>query len=353
MSNVPKFIFWNEVNQYQTRIEKIVNNFNSTSESKVILISTSDEKYKKYDYTDLYKLILDIGPDAIIRREEHGCFFFQRKPWQSLVEQCENKKIKYITFDFGYFDHYRTYMADLCDKNNKSTIHRLWETLSNVVDWTTVPDIVQNYRNNLLKKYEIARNSKPLNDLPQNKYVVIWPQQDSIFLRPEFLFKNSEKTGMTDWIIKICEEVKKIGLIPVVKLTYLMLPRKQFNIEKIKEHAQVYGDLEKINLYNGLNLNYSNNVNTYLIAHSAFNIIGSSSVSNEIILAEKPLIATGKSWFNGLNIFNEPTNWDNLLNNCTAVYQDNRNKWVNWWLSRQCKSELLHNKIIETYHFFK
>ena len=61
------------------------------------------------------------------------------------------------------------------------------------------------------------------------------------------------------------------------------------------------------------------------------------------MLSNKPVIATGRSWFNGLNIFHEPKDWDNLsaMVNDPKVYRMGptqlimRKKWINWWVKHQ------------------
>ena len=54
------------------------------------------------------------------------------------------------------------------------------------------------------------------------------------------------------------------------------------------------------------------------------------------------MIATGKSWFNGLNIFHEPKDWDDLkrilkgeLYDIGPTQKIMRKKWINWWIRHQ------------------
>lgn len=339
-------LIWNNIIQYENEINFIVDSFKKIKDIQLIYISKFAENYKNYTYEDLYQEILRLNVNIIARREEHSCLYSIWDPeWMKLVKRCEEKNIKYATFDYGYFNHYKTYMADFSDKYNKSSIHKDWTNLSETVNWNNTLSIVQEHRSNFLKKYEIACNLKPIANLPEKNYVTIWPQQDAVFLRPEFQPQNYTENGITDWIIKICSEVKNIGMVPVVKLTVPMATRRQIKIEEIKKHCLILCDTtEPIT-----GIKSYDNINASLIAHSAFNIVGSSSVTNELVLTERPVIATGKSWFNNLEIFSEPTNWNELFKEGTRVNKNNRNKWINWWFNRQCLKSNLPEKILEVY----
>jgi len=342
-------LIWNGISQYEKEIDKIAKYFDGVENIQLVYASKFTEKYKNFTYTDLYQEILQLNVKVILRREEHSCLYAMWDPaWMELVKLCEEKNIKYATFDYGYFNHYKTYMVDFSDKNNESSIYKDWKNLSTEIDWNQTLNIIQEHRDSFLKKYEIALNSKPLAGLPKNGYVAIWPQQDAVFLRTEFQSENYTERGITDWLIKVCAEVKKIGLIPVVKFTSPMVTRRQIKIEEIKKHTQILCDtkepIEGLECYN--------DVNTYLMAHSAFNIVGSSSVTNELVLTERPVIATGKSWFNNLDIFYEPSSWDELFKGGTEINKNTRNKWINWWFSRQCAKSDLPKKILEVYNRF-
>jgi hypothetical protein len=91
------------------------------------------------------------------------------------------------------------------------------------------------------------------------------------------------------------------------------------------------------------------NENIKLIAHAKYHIINCSSVSNELVLANVPVIATGRSWFTGLEVFIEPKSWDSILNDTVTVNEQNRNKWCNWWFTRQVKKDDIWDKIKEIY----
>lgn len=339
-------LIWNKISQYEKEISTIAKSFEGVEEIKLVYVSKFKEKYKNFTYTDLYEEILRLNVNVITRREEHSCLYAMWDPkWMELVGLCEKKNIKYATFDYGYFNHYKTYMVDFSDKNNKSSIHKDWNNLSTEVNWNDSLDLIQEHRSIFLKNYEIAQNSKPIANLPKNNYVAIWPQQDAVFLRSQFQPKNYVENGITDWIVKICEEVKKIGMVPVVKFTSPMGAKPQIKIEEIKKHTQILCDTtEPIP-----GLECYNNINASLIAHSAFNIVGSSSVTNELVITGRPVITTGKSWFNGLSIFSEPTSWDELFKEGTVINESNRNKWINWWFSRQCHKTELPKKIVEIY----
>ena len=208
------------------------------------------------------------------------------------------------------------------------------------------------YRSTFLEKWTVARNKKPADNLSENGYAVIWPQQYVDLIRPELCLQTDKKDktdSVTNWIIKISKEIKKLGVQPVVKAGPTLPHWEHFDPEKIKEHALIF--VSNAN-HTSMNSNYLfvKDVDARLIAHAKFHVICCSSVSNELLLAEAPIIATGRSWFHGLDILKDPSSWETLLDNPVAINTKNRNKWVNWWLSRQVRKENITDKIVEIYN---
>ena len=195
-----------------------------------------------------------------------------------------------------------------------------------------------------------CKEEKPINNLKSGEYVVIWMQSFLDLLRPEF--KSSEwctDTEVSDWINKVIEVVLSSGLTPVIKGCTGFWRRFDhssinnaiiFTSDKHQKEICPTGKFEK-------------NLNAKLIAHAKYHIVSHSSVTNELVLANAPIVAMGQSWFTGLGVFNEPATWDTLLINPMEINIQNRNKWINWWLTRQVDEEKIIPKLIEMYKKYK
>jgi hypothetical protein len=257
-------------------------------------------------------------------------------------------------YDFGYFDHYNNYMVDIYDKNGKSGIVQDWPTVSETLDWSLAQEHVGEYRKDFLDRLEKAKKSAPIEGLESGKYVVIWQQSTLKLLRPEFsdiLTPEGTAIEVANWINKISKIILDNGLIPVVKAEPNIAHWRTLDVNKVK-HCPVYVDL-KSHLSLGPSAKREKDVNPRLIAHAKYHITCCSSVTNELVMANVPVITMGKSWFNGLGVFNEPNSWDDLLKNATEVNQINRNKWINWWISRQSHVDKVTRKISDVYEKYK
>tara|TARA_Y100001938_G_scaffold128997_1_gene183384 strand:- start:692 stop:1054 length:363 start_codon:yes stop_codon:yes gene_type:complete len=106
-------------------------------------------------------------------------------------------------------------------------------------------------------------------------------------------------------------------------------------------------------------MNQSIEQNASVSANARVNITNTSGVSSEILIAKRPLITTGESWFTGLGVFYEPNTWQELESMANEVVEDeipddqafNRLKLANWWRTHQCNhgepSGVLLNLLIE------
>ena len=90
-------------------------------------------------------------------------------------------------------------------------------------------------------------------------------------------------------------------------------------------------------------MNQSIEQNASVIANARLNITNTSGVSSEILIAKKPLITTGESWFTGLGVFHEPRNWQELEHMANEVVEDRPSDeqafnrlLANWWRIHQC-----------------
>jgi len=343
-------LLWNTRELYEIKMRQILLDSRKRADIKAHMISTLDSFWEDMDLDILFKKILkkEIDIDLVVQRDEHGLLWGGEKNWKSFVNKCNSVGIKTLMYDFGYFGHYETYMIDTYGSTNKGSIAIDWPNVPEKIEWTSTPEYIQKYRNDFLKKLEIQKNSKPINDLKSGEYVVIWPQYSMDLIRPEFKQElNNKKTEVTDWVNKMCDKVIKSGLVPVVKGGVALDDWFKFSVQKVK-NAVVFAHKES-QLKKNPTAKFEKDINIKLIAHAKYHIINCSSVSNELVLANAPVIATGRSWFTGLEVFIEPKSWNSILDDTATVNEKNRNKWCNWWISKQVKKEDMWDKTKEIY----
>ena len=351
----PNFLFFNDRLMYEKRIRGIyVESLLSKKVCKASVVSSHDFFSKRYSNLNRLMNVIEMKkiprPNAIVRREEHGRYWAQSPEWKTLIQRCYSMDILPMSFDFGYFSHYKTLMVDVYTQDGTSNILSDWSNISEEVDWSKAPEHIQKYRTNFLKILNRCKEEKPINNLKSGEYVVIWMQSFLDLLRPEF--KSSEwrdDTEVSDWINKVIEVVLSSGLTPVIKGCPGLWRR--FDHSSIN-NAIIFMDRQhqKEICPTG---KFEKNLNAKLIAHAKYHIVSHSSVTNELVLANAPIVAMGQSWFTGLGVFNEPATWDTLLINPMEINIQNRNKWINWWLTRQVDEEKIIPKLIEIYKKYK
>lgn len=285
------------------------------------------------------------GYDFLIHRNEHGALFKG-----GYLQKIVVTDVPLLSFDFGYFGHYNSFMVDFYLRDMSSSINLEWNALSSTVNWNAAPRYIQDYRQNSIDRVNSFRGAS-IEDVSLENTVTIWMQWNTELLRKE-LFVNGKRIPQYQWINLIAAKIKALGLVPVVKMG-------------IVDHSEIYKgtspfvdsdilmicDREEVAKSNPKAF-FDKDANNKLIANSKYHVLLCSSVSNEIVLNEKPIITTGRSWFNGLDIFHEPKSWDDSFAE-PKINIVARNKWINWWLSRQTKLENTDDKILEVYNLAK
>lgn len=345
-----RILFWNNKELYELKTRQIVLASLRYPACKMWMTSMLDHFMSGFtiDRTIEALRTKQFDVHCVARRDEHGKLWGRQEEWMKMIAACHEMGIKTLNYDFGYFDHYNTFMVDTYDSNANSSIKLDWPNVSDELDWNQTPEYIQKYRNRFFKLLNRAKNEKPILNLKSGEYVVIWPQYSMDLVRPEFREGLNKQTEVTDWVNKICDMVKKQGLTPVVKGGPAMEHWGRLNIHQVKD-APVFTHTEK-QLGELPSAMYQKDINYKLIAHAKYHVVSCSSVTNELVLADAPVIATGESWFTGLDIFNEPKSWDNLLDNPLYINHANRRKWTNWWLSRQVLKDDACNKFVEIYN---
>lgn len=331
-------LFFNKADLYEGKIRKIMDHANKGNKLRLDCLnkdSSSPEKIKEFLDRKRY--------DFIIHRNEHGVLF-KGENVKSIARIAKDSNVPFLSFDFGYFNHYQSYMFDFYTENLNSSIVLDWDLLSDDVDWDKAPKYIKEYRNLSIEEVNKMKGEK-IKDIDLSNVVAIWMQWNTDLLRNE-MFVNSKKIPQYEWLNKACEKVRSLGMIPIIKMG--MVDHSEISVQTIP-----FVEDQNILVTNKENIAKSNpraildkDVNHKLIANAKYHIILCSSVSNEIVLNEKPVIATGRSWFNGLDIFHEPKSWEDSFDKPEINFAA-RNKWINWWLSRQVKLQDTDQKIID------
>lgn len=344
-----RFLFWNDKDLYELKMRQIVLDSLKNENCKMWMVSTLDNFMSDYTVDKTIDALRSgqFEVDAVVRRDEHGKLWGCGEEWLKMIAACHELNIKTLYYDFGYFDHYKAFMFDTYDTNGDGSITVDWPEMSEEVNWETAPDHIKKYRKRFLKFLNRAKKEKPINNLKEGEYVVVWPQYSMDLVRPEFAQGLEKRTEVTDWVNKICEMVRDSGLTPVVKGGPAMHAWSRLDAASVKNAAVFVHDEHQLGEIPSAK--YEKNINYRLIAHAKYHVVSCSSVTNELVLADAPIIATGQSWFTGLDIFNEPKNWDSLLDNPMYINTPNRNKWINWWFSRQVPRDNAVEKVMEIY----
>lgn len=275
---------------------------------------------------DIVSYVKENRFDAVIHRNEHGRLFADGalQAMYSLLKA----KIPALSIDFGYFAHYKTFMLDFYVKTDdglKSSIYNEWSAIPEKVVWSKAPGYIQEYRNEVFQRISRADNTKYSNQ------VAIWMQWNAKLLRPEI-----GTMSQVTWLNKVIKLVKDQGKVPVVKHNSVIHSELyEHTVPKIDKDVVVLCDREKLR-EKSPRLVFDKYANWNLVAGCDYHIAICSSVTNILSLAKKPVIAMGQSWFNALGVFEEPVNFPEKLVK-PVVNNSKREKWMNWWLSRQAQ----------------
>ena len=333
-------LFFNRHDLYQGKIGQIMTNANSKRGVHLDCLKLGESPERAYEMASKSN-----GYDFLIHRNEHGALF--KGGWLQKIAMTD---VPLLSFDFGYFGHYNSFMVDFYLRDMSSSINLEWESLSSSVNWNAAPKYIQDYRKISIDKVNSFRGSL-IEGIHLENTVTIWMQWNTELLRKE-LFVDGKRLPQYAWINLIATKIKALGLVPIIKMG-------------IVDHSEIYKDTspfvdsgvlmvcdkEAVAKSNPRAF-FDKNANHKLIANSKYHVLLCSSASNEIVLNEKPIIATGRSWFNGLDIFYEPKSWDDSFSE-PEVNIPARNKWINWWLSRQVKLKDTDDKILEVYNMAK
>lgn len=338
MSNKLKIVYYSKYTFEKQIEEHIIKLLKEDVDINLTVIPTSVER------KDLFTSIKNLDFDIFFHKNEHGilntCNYIE-----DVISFCyQNGKIP-CYFDYGYFGHYNHYMIDYYLPNNQSSIKKIFNDLP--VDLTSINQEIKKYIEDFKFNCKIqSEEQKKLEDLGLHKdnFITIWAQYDVELLRKNLL--NGRDKNIINWFNKIIEQINAKNLIPVIKTSPCEI---NYDITKIEGNPIIF--VSRGCQSKKLNLPFYKNINDFLNQNSYAHVINCSSISNELLINNSKIAATGISWFNDLGIFHEPQDWNSLLT-FPNQNKENINKWINWWSIRQFPKNKINLKLKEIFKEF-
>jgi hypothetical protein len=281
-------------------------------------------------------------PAATIRWDEHGNVFGKSPKVKEISSWGWQNGVAPIGIDFCYFNHYSGFILDLLDPEGQSSIKREWDSLdSDLIPMVDFEGGLGQYIRLIKRIYDKHDYFKSLRHTTANYDILAWTQ---CLVNNCRLLKTNEPDVWMDALHEI------FGSKVLFKVQPSPFNNKEINLDKYRV-MHTGGGIKIMN--QGIEQNAS------VAANARVNITNTSGVTNELLIARKPIITTGESWFTGLGVFYEPNTWGQLKHMIDNVVTDeipddqvyNRLKLANWWRKHQSlhneESSLLSNCIKE------
>ncbi len=292
------------------------------------------------DKTGVVEHALTNGYSAMLHRNEHGRLFADGS--YSWVREATQSGMPVLSADFGYLNHYKTFMFDYYRRFDLSSgIHEDWAQLPDTIEWSKAQRYMRKFRVDVFERIACADGSRYAGK------VGVWMQWNTKLLRPEL-----GQMQQWEWINLVCGKIAALGLEPVVKMSIVDHSEiyKQ-TVPKIEPWIRLVCDKPKVKASNDRAL-HDPKANWNMLAGCSYHVILCSSVSHLMVLTGRPVIATGQSWFNALNVFQEPVEWQSPLIRPTVNHAA-RAKWINWWMQRQSPWDEAPQRLVEVLELAK
>jgi hypothetical protein len=337
MSNKLKIVYYSKYTFKKIETD-IIENLGKDNEIELTIIPDTVER------KDLLNTLRSIEFNIFLHKNEH-CKLNTCRYIEEVISFCyKNNKVP-CYFDYGYFGHYNHYMIDYYLPNNQSSIKKIFNDLP--IDLLSINQEIKKYIEDFKFNCKIQpEEQKKLEDLGLNKdnFITIWAQYDVELLRKNML-PDKEK-NIINWFNKIIEQINSKKLIPVIKTSPCEI---NYDINKIEGSPIIF--VSRQYQAEKLNLPLHKNINNFLNINSFSHVINCSSISNELLINNSKIAATGISWFNYLGIFHEPQDWNSLLT-FPNQNKENIHKWINWWNIRQFPKNNISLKLKEIFKEF-
>lgn len=271
-------------------------------------------------------------PIATIRWDEHSNVFGKSPRIQEVSTWGWNNNVAPIAIDFSYFNHYSGFIFDLLDSQGQSSIKREWDEVENdLIPLVDFGGPLGDYIRLIKRIYQKHDYFKSLRHTTANYDVLAWTQ---------CLVNNCRilKTNKPDVWIEQLHEIFGASIL-------FKIQPSPFNDKEIKldKYRTLYSNAGSRKI-----MNHSVELNASLACNARVNITNTSGITSELLIAQKPVITTGESWFTDLGVFYEAKSWGHLKDLSDNHIEEeipesqtfNRLKLANWWR----KHQVLHNE---------
>lgn len=215
--------------------------------------------------------------------------------------------------DFGYFDHYHSFIFDAYDADGVCSIKRGLPRMSTVPRWIEASEHVQNYRQRMADCWTRAGELGPIED---PGYVLLYLQGSSF----SSVLPGIGPNDYDGWVARADAAVREAGERPVWK--YASIHKRKMPVEHIGYGSRIEGQQQQAEL------------NSRLLRYAKHSVVITSSVSNEPVLRGLPVVSCGRGWHRGSGAFLDVDDWAGLATT-PEVDHEARGRWINWWLGRQ------------------
>jgi len=262
-------------------------------------------------------------PEAVVRWEEQGVMFGARRGARLLTEWLWGQGVAPLSLDYGILDHYAANLLDVYRPDGRSHILDEWIGLPETEpEWTSVDPRLAVYVDRVRSVYAVARSEAPP---AEPGYVAVFVQCFASLARwPTTRGEGGRADRIADWVRRAYAGLSEADLRVVLKLG------------PIGTKARPNGIPEDVPCFRAEKPGSDANValNARIAVHARNVLLISSSVSNEFLLAGVPVLACGRSWFNGLGVFTEPHGWKGVAD-LPAVDPSTRNRYLHWLAAHQ------------------
>lgn len=275
------------------------------------------------------------GAQAIIRWDEQGCMMGSRRAGKRLSAACYESGIAPVALDYGALDHYACHSYDLYLPDGRSHIvHEFPNMPASEPDWSMCDPKTRAYVERIRALYAQAKAMPPLEGTTPG-YVAIFAQCSASMSRLPVNNRDS-KGRASDYLFRAYDELNKAGVPVVIKFGPIGAKDvpEGFPADVPHFRAGPVGSDENTLL------------NARIAVHARNVLIICSSVVNEFLLTGIPVMATGKSWFNGLGVYDEAKDWPDVARTAT-VNVPARNKYLQWWVRHQWYPEQAAGSLAE------
>ena len=259
-------------------------------------------------------------PAGLIRWEENGGLYGDLNAYMRLTQFLYQHRIAPITVDFAFWDHYNGFTFDLVDPDNRSSIYRHWEQLPETLEYDSLPGRTGNEIRNIQATYAAQSRS----EADHSSYSVAVFNQSALRRCQIRDFKNTFPQTVAEWNSRIANTLGTRALfkrMPSPPLGGFDYPENA----RVVIHDQARG-LEQ---------------NANVATHAKYCLTNSSGVLNEFVVADIPVVVTGKHRYSDLGVFYEMKFWEDLAEKSLddswtpPIHKTKRTKFVHWYLQHQ------------------